>query len=171
MSVDGAAGSGSASAIFKLQVAGSQAFCFLLFSDDSKGHGEIVKEGTKLLKPTKVFEAEFYEQISSRLPDLVPFIPAYFGRKLVDGSNKHIRLQHVFDYYLIELGSLTVTLHIVLEDLTLPFKKPCVLDIKMGTCLFPDWCPEAKKLQRQEMAAKTTTGSIGIRICGMDVRF
>lgn len=62
------------------------------------------------------------------------------------------------------------TQFIVLEDVTRDFHKPCVMDIKMGTTLFPDWCPEAKKLQRIEMAAKTTTGSIGIRICGMNVR-
>lgn len=58
---------------------------------------------------------------------------------------------------------------IVLEDLTSKFNKPCVLDLKMGTRTYSDSAPERKVRRAMEKAARTTTSSLGLRMCGLKV--
>ena len=71
---------------------------------------------------------------------------------------------------------------ILLKNLEDDFIKPCMLDIKIGTrmhcilnsdlfLLLGDGAPPAK-IARHEYTSKTTTsGSLGLRICGMRVIF
>jgi len=57
-----------------------------------------------------------------------------------------------------------------LENISYPFKKPNVLDIKLGTVLYEDTASEEKK-QRMIQAAKATTSlETGVRITGFQVR-
>lgn len=58
---------------------------------------------------------------------------------------------------------------IILEDLTCHFRKPCVLDCKMGTRHYDDDATEEKKKAHIEKATKTTSCSTGIRFTGMQV--
>jgi hypothetical protein len=58
-----------------------------------------------------------------------------------------------------------------MEDLTAPFKKPCIMDIKMGvSSVGEDATPEKKANMRKKDEA-TTSVSLGIRICGLRVYF
>ncbi|KAL6059963.1 Kinase [Balamuthia mandrillaris] len=59
--------------------------------------------------------------------------------------------------------------YIVMENLTAHYKRPCLIDIKMGTKTWDDESPEHKRLIAMEKAAKTTTCSLGLRLCGMQV--
>ncbi|CCD22278.1 inositol polyphosphate multikinase NDAI_0A01200 [Naumovozyma dairenensis CBS 421] len=60
--------------------------------------------------------------------------------------------------------------YIVLENLLHGFKKPNVLDIKLGKILY-DENATADKRQRLTMVSNTTTSStLGFRICGMKIR-
>lgn len=58
---------------------------------------------------------------------------------------------------------------IVLESLTYGFKRPCVIDIKLGRRLWDDDTPEDKQKRLDAVANVTTTGSLGLRIAGMSV--
>ncbi|KAF9148952.1 hypothetical protein BG015_009293 [Linnemannia schmuckeri] len=58
---------------------------------------------------------------------------------------------------------------ICLENVSLGFKKPCVLDLKMGTQLFDDDASEEKKARLGAVAANTTSLPLGFRMTGFEV--
>jgi hypothetical protein len=97
---------------------------------------------SKLIKYCNNFEIKFYSDIQELDLPLKPFFP---------------RL-----YEIREDG-------IVISNLSYNFKKPNIIDIKLGTKLFDRLASEEKKNRMQNVADTTTSGSLGFRICGMKV--
>lgn len=62
---------------------------------------------------------------------------------------------------------LDTELHIVLENITHGFKKPNVLDLKLGAQLWDDAAKPEKRARLDKVSAETTSGSLGFRIAGM----
>ncbi len=59
--------------------------------------------------------------------------------------------------------------YMVLENLSSKFHSPSVLDVKMGTRQHgDDACPE-KVIKHKHTCANSTSGSLGIRLAGMQV--
>lgn len=56
---------------------------------------------------------------------------------------------------------------IVLENVAAPFKKPNILDVKLGAQLWDDQAPPAKRAKLDKVAEETTSKPLGFRIAGM----
>ncbi|XP_002166708.2 inositol hexakisphosphate kinase 1 [Hydra vulgaris] len=58
---------------------------------------------------------------------------------------------------------------ILLENVTFSLKRPCVLDLKMGTRCFGDGSTQAKYERKKKRALESTSAALGVRLCGMMV--
>ncbi|KIY65247.1 SAICAR synthase-like protein [Cylindrobasidium torrendii FP15055 ss-10] len=56
---------------------------------------------------------------------------------------------------------------ILMEDLTGRHKHPCVMDLKMGTPQYGTDATPAKKKSQRKKCDRTTSWSLGVRMCGM----
>jgi 1D-myo-inositol-tetrakisphosphate 5-kinase/inositol-polyphosphate multikinase len=132
------------------------------------------ESGSVVVKPCTAAEIAFYESVASAHTDLLPHIPAYMGQLSLSADQTAVKA--------IESGSiqtadgvverlhgkkLATELHIVLENITNGFKKPNVLDLKLGSRLWDEDSKPEKRARLDKVSADTTSGSLGFRIAGM----
>ena len=56
--------------------------------------------------------------------------------------------------------------YMMMENLTAPFEKPCVLDLKMGTRMHGDFATPAKRESQKRKCQLSTSLNLGVRLCG-----
>ena len=128
----------------------------LPFKNQVGGHKELTEEGVALMVPSPGLVAKptghgywagedsFYETLSKRADPLLQWCPAYHGTRVLAGRT-----------------------HVVLEDLTHGMRRPCVVDIKVGTCTVAPDAAWPKRVSHLLKDRQTTTRSLGLRIIGV----
>eukprot|EP01094_Clydonella_sp_ATCC50884_P019928 TRINITY_DN4002_c0_g1_i1.p1 TRINITY_DN4002_c0_g1~~TRINITY_DN4002_c0_g1_i1.p1 ORF type:complete len:286 (+),score=20.99 TRINITY_DN4002_c0_g1_i1:318-1175(+) len=127
-----------------------------LLPDQVAGHGTLLTASDdgdgicKIMKPVepRSSELQFYKRFSNDISEtaakLRPFFPRYFGVMLIDMES-----------------------HIVMENLIAGMNKPCIMDIKLGYRQYTAKMKESKIKSCINKATISTSGSHGMRICGM----
>ncbi|KAG8880079.1 hypothetical protein FRB98_005347 [Tulasnella sp. 332] len=139
------------------------------------GHPGIVEseDGSLIIKSCLPVEREFYGQIASdvRLAALRPHVPIYYGTLQLQGAIRGGRLvsSDVTATPKDEIFILRATHSIVLENLAHNFKRPNVMDVKLGTVLYSEDADEAKRQRMIVKARETTSLETGIRFVGCQV--
>jgi Inositol polyphosphate kinase len=72
------------------------------------------------------------------------------------------------EHMALRVGSTSATnTVVVLEDVNFPFRKPCVMDVKIGRRHYDDDATEEKQRRHIEKANSTTTAATGVRFIGV----
>lgn len=148
-------------------------------------------DGMLVIKPCTQAEVSFYESAAAKHPAFVEYMPAFMGTLTRNaGSNAApnpqtsktpipdapaassdiastaATLEHG-DVGPMHGKALATDLHIVLENVAAGFTRPNILDVKLGARLWDDDAPLAKRARLDDVAMKSTSGSLGFRIAGM----
>lgn len=132
------------------------------------------ESGAVVVKPCTAAEIAFYESVSTSHPDVVPYLPTFMGQLSLSADDTSVQAVEsgtiqTADGTIERLHGkkLSTDLHIVLENITHGFKKPNVLDLKLGAQLWDDAAKPEKRARLDAVSNVTTSGSLGFRIAGM----
>lgn len=59
--------------------------------------------------------------------------------------------------------------YLMMENITSSYRRPCVLDLKMGTRQHGDDASAEKRTKQIAKCAASTSATLGVRLCGMQV--
>jgi len=120
--------------------------------DQVAGHGDLLKDKTAgcVYKPIIPIEHFFYESAMKEHTMFLPFIPKYHGVVAVPRDGQPSQF-------------------ISLEDISHRYKKPSIMDIKMGITQHLEGMSEEKKALAVAKCKSSSSYTLGFRICGIKV--
>ncbi|GAA6017722.1 hypothetical protein JCM11491_001182 [Sporobolomyces phaffii] len=130
-----------------------------------------------LIKPACRTELDFYRSVGPTLGDgefMQEWCPAFYGTLTLQGKANAEGHELNDDASTRdappELTRSCDAQMLVLENLTHKFRRPNVLDIKLGQVLYDEASASPDKIERMKRAAeKTTSGELGLRLTGFQV--
>lgn len=149
------------------------------FSNAVAGHQGVCSDesGALVVKPCTQAEIDFYQSTSSGHAAFQKFIPTFMGTltagglgsENADGSAAIAVAGEEAQIGTAQGRKLDTDVSIVLENVTAGFKKPNVIDLKLGSQLWDQDATEEKKQRMDDVSRTTTSGSLGFRIAGMRI--
>lgn len=125
-------------------------------TDQVAGHEAAVQtiyDGAYVIKKCKPSEGKFYHsaisEFSSCLDIIRRYLPTHHGAVRILGD-----------------GAMEEHEAVILENLTRSFKKPNVLDVKLGQQLWDEAANAEKRKRMDEMSKRSTSGILGLRLTG-----
>ncbi|RGB38254.1 inositol polyphosphate kinase-domain-containing protein [Rhizophagus diaphanus] len=153
----------------------SQEATFQKFDRQIGGHDKLlsVNDGFLIVKPCNSIEKTFYEN-SVLYPDFAEWIPKYYGSLQLQGvqsesNNLETIAQNVREGISSQQANVTEVDDILFINLIYKFKKPCIMDLKLGTQLWGEDADEAKRQRMTKKSLESTSSSLGIRIVAFQV--
>lgn len=153
------------------------------------GHVALLRtKSGRLFKPLKRQELWFYTIVGQAFPLLVPFMPEFMGCVEITVSQlrnlEGVLMESDDSTSLKDWNPWSVQMHrarlmeirefqepsysyVVLQDLTYEYKKPAVLDLKMGTKQFGDNASLEKQQSKTLKCLTSTSSTLGFRISGL----
>ncbi|OJJ79553.1 inositol polyphosphate multikinase [Aspergillus glaucus CBS 516.65] len=161
---------------------------FVAFDHAAAGHDGVrcTLSGSLIAKPCTSAEVEFYESCALH-PLFRELIPTYIGTlSSADDQQQQQQPSLAVPAAADTLQSdstgtptekatspygrkIETELSIVLENVAAGFKRPNVLDVKLGARLWADDARPEKRAKLDAVSQETTSSSLGFRICGMKV--
>lgn len=144
------------------------------------GHAGVQQSesGDLFYKPTDIGEIDFYKAVISDHPEFLDIIPTFYGQ-LTEGDITKEKKEESKESSgdageNSSKGAPPVPKkkkeHIaVLKSSLYGFDEPCILDIKLGHILWDDKAAQEKRDRLDEVARTTTSGSLDMRLTGMNV--
>lgn len=134
------------------------------------------ESGAVVVKPCTKAEIAFYESVAQSHTDLAPHLPTFMGTLSLSADHTVPHAGDADSGTIVTASGaverlhgrkLETELHIVLENVTHGFKRPNVLDLKLGAQLWDEDAKPEKRARLDEVSVATTSGGLGFRIAGM----
>ncbi|KID88219.1 pre-mRNA cleavage complex II protein Clp1 [Metarhizium guizhouense ARSEF 977] len=156
-------------------------------------------DGQVFVKPCTQAEIDFYELTKSEYPDFADLMPLHIGNLVLSGPRemdigdigdglqtdpeqvlatiqeqvanaaRESQTEDTITWVPSQGKKIQTNMSVVLENQTNGFKRPNVLDVKLGTRLYADDAPKQKQERFQQISKETTHHNLGFRIAGMRV--
>jgi inositol-polyphosphate multikinase len=148
-------------------------------------------DGELFIKPCTQREVDFYQTVNRRHADFASIMPIFMGTLALtdpaelssdgvsasgtsegsdqEGLTKPKPAEEVEWKPSNKSKKIETDVALVLDNATLGFKQPNILDAKLGVRLYADYAPTAKKQRFDKISAETTHMNLGFRIAGMRI--
>jgi len=133
--------------------------------DQAAGHAGVMRSGSLIIKPCTQAEIEFYALANQTQPLFAQWMPTYMGQLTLDKPGDQQQEGSVSAI----LESERFEQAVVLENIEWGFKRPSVLDIKLGKILTDEFVSEEKRIRLEKVSMSTTSWENHIRLTGMRV--